>query len=191
MTISLAEKPTLTGKRALLRPVGAQDVDGLAEAVNDPEVRRLTGSHASPEDADPTEQRRALHEWYTTRHQHDDRLDLAVVDIETGQYAGEIVLNHLDAANRSCSLRIMLGPASVNRGLGSEALTLLLDHAFDTVGLHRVALEVYPFNPRARHVYEKVGFVVEGTLRDSLYWAGEWVDAITMAVLSTDPRPSR
>lgn len=187
----MAEKPTLRGKRVLLRPVGAQDVDSLLTAINDPEIRRLTGSHGGPHDADPAEQRRAVHEWYTTRGQHSDRLDLAVVDRGTGRSAGEIVLNQLDRANRSCNLRIMLVPASVDRGLGTEAMSLLLDHAFDTVGLHRISLEVFPFNPRARHVYEKVGFVVEGVMRDALYWDGEWVTAITMSILSNDPRPAR
>ena len=61
---------------------------------------------------------------------------------------------------------------------------MILGHAFDIVGVHRVELEVYAFNPRARHVYEKIGFVHEGTKRDALWWDGEWIDAHTMAVLA-------
>jgi RimJ/RimL family protein N-acetyltransferase len=70
-------------------------------------------------------------------------------------------------------------------------------HAFDVVGVHRVELEVYTFNPRARHVYEKIGFVHEGTKREALYWDGQWIDAHTMAVLAYEwaahrghPRPA-
>jgi RimJ/RimL family protein N-acetyltransferase len=73
------------------------------------------------------------------------------------------------------------------RGLGSQATRLILDHAF-AIGLHRVSLEVYAFNPRARHVYETAGFVYEGTRRDALLWDGEWTDAVVMSVLETDPR---
>ncbi len=184
MTVTLAAKPTLTGKQVILRPIGPQDVPGLAEAVQDPETGRLTGSHG---DYDPV----LVEQWYTTRHEHDDRLDLAVVARGTGVCAGEIVLNQLDTPNRSCNLRIMIGPGQVGRGLGSEAIALLVDHAFDTVGLHRISLEVYDFNPRARHVYDKLGFVAEGVLRDALCWDGEWVDATVMSMLSTDPRPYR
>jgi RimJ/RimL family protein N-acetyltransferase len=187
--IALAEKPTLVGDRVLLRPVTAEDTDALLAAMEDPEVRRLTGSHPRPYDTDPVTRRRAVEAWYGTRQDHDDRLDLAIVDADSGACAGEIVLNELSVPDRSVNLRIMIGPHWTGRGLGTEAIRLLLDHAFGTVGLHRVSLGVYAFNPRAAHVYEKVGFRVEGRLRDALCWDGEYVDEILMSVLATDPRP--
>ena len=51
-------------------------------------------------------------------------------------------------------------------------------------------LQVYDFNPRARHVYEKLGFVHEGTMRDALRWDGQWVDCHLMAMLDSDWQPS-
>ena len=59
----------------------------------------------------------------------------------------------------------------------------VVDHGLTTMGLHRISLEVYAFNPRARHVYEKVGFVHEGTGRDALIFDGEWIDVHFMAIL--------
>jgi RimJ/RimL family protein N-acetyltransferase len=76
------------------------------------------------------------------------------------------------------------------RGLGTEATRLIVGYGFDQLGLHRIELEVYAFNPRARRAYEKVGFVAEGVLRDALWWDGEWVDAVVMSMLETDPRPA-
>ncbi|GAA4201350.1 GNAT family N-acetyltransferase [Actinocatenispora rupis] len=189
MTVTLSEKPTLVGTRALLRPVGIDDVEPLLAAMSDPETQRLTGSHPRPYDVDPETQRRAVEEWYRTRHEHADRLDLAIVDRDSGRCAGEVVLNELSVPDRSCNLRIMIGPEWTGRGLGTEAISLLLAHAFDTVGLHRISLGVYAFNPRAQRVYEKVGFRLEGTLRDALHWDGTYVDELVMAVLATDPRP--
>jgi len=178
--ISFSEKPTLTGDLVLLRPVAVTDVPGLIELVSDPDVSRLTGSHASFEAA-------ALEGWYATRADHDDRLDLAIVERAAGEYVGEVVLNELDVDNESCSLRIALvGARAFGRGLGSEAIRLILEHAFETVGLHRVSLEVFDFNPRARHVYEKIGFVREGTRRDALRWQDAWVDAHDMAILADE-----
>ena len=174
-------KPTLEGDAVILRPVSAVDADGLLDLVADEEGNRLTGTRGLVLDLD------AARRWYGSRAEQDDRIDLAVVDARTGEYAGEVVLNELDADNRSCSFRIGLRAAFQGRGLGSEATRLIVGHAF-TIGLHRVELEVYAFNPRARHVYEKAGFVYEGTRRDALLWDDEWVDAITMSVLSTDPR---
>lgn len=63
------------------------------------------------------------------------------------------------------------------------------DYGLDVVGLHRIALEVYSFNPRARRAYEKAGFRTEGVLRDALSWDGERHDAILMSILASDPRP--
>jgi RimJ/RimL family protein N-acetyltransferase len=180
-TISLADKPTLPGHKVLLRPVEAADVVLALEP--DPEGDRLTGSHPRPGGL-TLEQRTA---WYATRADFDDRLDLAVVDRASGRFAGEVVLNELDADNQSCNFRIFLFYSqNRNRGLGTEATRLILAHAFDTVGLHRVDLEVYAYNPRARRVYEKVGFVYEGTKRQSLLWDGARVDADIMSILADE-----
>ena len=179
--IDLRTKPTLTGDRVVLRPVGVDDVPGLMDLLADPEGSRLTGTHAEFDEA--TAQR-----WYASRGDQHDRLDLAIVDRATGEYAGEVVLNDLDRDNRSIGFRIVLRPDFTDRGLGSEATRLIVDYAFDTLRIHRIALEVYAFNPRARHVYERAGFVYEGTRRDALLWNGEWVDAVEMAILATDPR---
>lgn len=179
--ISLAIKPTLTGDRVLLRPVAVEDVDFIPD--DDPEAMRLTGTHPRPEQVSPE----FMRDWYATRADHDDRLDLAVVDRATGQFAGEVVLNELDRDNGACNFRILLcGDRNRGRGLGTEATRLILAHAFESVGLHRVDLEVYEFNPRARRVYEKVGFVYEGTRRDALLWDGQWIDAHVMSILAPE-----
>ena len=167
-----SDKPTLTGRRVTLRPVGPEHADGLLALVSDPEVRRLTGSHAAFEPE-------ACRRWCATRADQPDRLDLAIE--AGGEYVGEVVLNDLDPANLSCNLRIALRVPG--KGYGSEAIELTLGHAFRTTPLHRVSLEVYAYNERARHVYKKLGFVEEGRLRDALRWDGEWHDAVVMSVL--------
>ena len=194
IALSFAVKPTLLGEKVLLRPVAVTDTPGLVELLNDPEARRLTGTHTRV--WSETERERA-EQWYASRAEQTDRLDLAVVERSTGGYVGEVVLNELDPDNRSCGFRIALvGPRVFGRGFGTEATRLILAHAFETVGVHRVELEVFEFNPRARHVYERVGFVHEGTKRQALHWHGEWVDTHIMAVLADDwaahrgrPRP--
>ncbi|WP_342210831.1 GNAT family N-acetyltransferase [Rothia uropygialis] len=54
------------------------------------------------------------------------------------------------------------------------------------MGLHCISLEVYDFNPRARRVYEKAGFIYEGTGRDALRFDGGWVDVHDMAVIASE-----
>jgi RimJ/RimL family protein N-acetyltransferase len=183
--MDFALKPTLTGELVELRPFTVADAEAMQRILADPEVLRLTGStHSSAErDELPLSE---LRDWYGTRSDQTDRLDLAVVDRGSGAVVGEVVLNEVDAGSLGCNFRALIGTDGRDRGLGSEAIRLLLDHAFGTIGLHRVALEVYDFNPRARHVYTRLGFRHEGTLRHALRFDGEWVDAHVMAVLADD-----
>jgi RimJ/RimL family protein N-acetyltransferase len=178
---SFAVKPTLTGELVLLRPV--EVADAAAMLATDPETIRLTGTRAYAEFFTLE----SLENWYATRAEHDDRLDLSIIERATGEWAGEVVLNELDVPNESCAFRIALqGPRFYGRGLGSEATRLVADYAFSVAGVHRVSLEVFAFNPRARHVYEQAGFVHEGTKRDALRWDGEWIDCHCMALLNRD-----
>lgn len=178
---NFAAKPTLKGELVELRPVEAADAAEMLAA--DPETIRLTGTHAYAEFFTLE----SLENWCATRAGHDDRLDLSIIERATREWTGEVVLNELNAANESCGFRIALqGPRFYGRGLGSEATRLVIDYAFTVVGVHRIELEVYDFNPRARHVYEKAGFVHEGTKRDALRWDGEWIDCHCMALLDRD-----
>lgn len=179
VALSFADKPTLVGTLVTLRPAQPEDAAGLA-AVDD-ETLRLTGSHRTHTQAEGEH-------WYATRGEQQDRVDWAIIENSTGRWVGEAVLNDLDTDNRSCGFRILLqGPAYFGRGLGTEATRLAVGHAF-AVGVHRIELEVYDFNPRARRVYEKLGFRHEGTMREALLWDGEWVDAHLMSLLETDAR---
>ena len=185
---SFAFKPTLRGERVLLRPFQEDDLPAIAEALVDPEVVRLTGSTHRPPAA--SGQPPALDDvgrrWYLSRNEQPDRLDLAVVDLATDRCVGEVVLNEWDEENASCNFRTLIGPAGRGRGLGTEAASLIIGYGFEALDLHRISLEVFDFNPRARRVYEKVGFVAEGTLREVLRTDGGWADATVMSILSAD-----
>lgn len=186
----LSDKPTLTGDLVVLRPADGGDAARLQQLMADPEVGRLTGSvHSS----DPGEQgprawtTAQLVELYDRWAHADDRIVWAVVERSGGEVVGEAVLMDHDPGNRSCGFRIWISGAR-DRGLGTEATGLAVGHAFDGLGLHRVQLEVYTFNPRARRVYEKVGFALEGTQREALLFDGQWVDCHVMGMLEQDWR---
>jgi RimJ/RimL family protein N-acetyltransferase len=178
--VDFATKPTITGERVTLRPFVDADLACFRAAMADPEVARLTGSPPGGPDE------RRLRSWYGSRNAQTDRLDLAVVDHATGDCVGEVVLNDWDRHNASCNFRTLFAAAGRDRGLGTEATRLVVGYAFDTLGLHRVSLEVFAFNPRARRAYEKVGFVAEGVLRQVLRDTDGWVDATVMSILAPE-----
>ncbi|WP_228647597.1 GNAT family N-acetyltransferase [Microtetraspora sp. AC03309] len=182
-------KPTLVGEKVTLRSfLLEEDAPVLRALLQDPEVGRLTGSVRGPADPEPWDEaaERRMREWYGTRHEQSDRLDLAVVDRVSGACVGEVVLNEWDAGNRSCNFRIALAPVGQNRGLGTEAVRLMVGHGFERLSLHRISLTVFDFNPRARRAYEKVGFVKEGVHRDVLFYDGVWVDNVVMSILAPE-----
>ncbi|MFD2340325.1 GNAT family N-acetyltransferase [Clavibacter tessellarius] len=184
--------PRLEGERAVLRPFTPADVEAMGPILADPDVIRLTGSaHTSAEVAEMAgrpELDDRTRTWYATRADQPDRLDLALVDRATDVCVGEAVLNEWSPEDRSANLRILIGPAGRDRGLGSEAVRLLVDHAFAATDLERVSLEVLASNPRARRVYERAGFVEEGRLRAAFRFDGQPVDVIVMAVLRAERR---
>lgn len=178
---TFADKPTLTGERTVLRPIVADDAAAMFADLADAEAMRLTGSHGSFD-------RPQIERWTASRADTDDRLDLAVTDPADGSWMGEIVINDVDLDDRSCNFRIALSVGARNRGVGTEATRLVVDHVFSEIEpeMNRISLGVYAFNPRAIAVYERVGFVREGVLRESLRWDGVFVDQVAMAMLRSD-----
>ena len=57
--------------------------------------------------------------------------------------------------------------AAPERGLGRKILSEIIRMAFEEFHAHRLFLDVYEDNARARHLYESLGFVYEGTMRDA------------------------
>ncbi|WP_222710388.1 GNAT family N-acetyltransferase [Quadrisphaera setariae] len=115
----------------------------------------------------------------------------SVVERSTGDLAGHVTLWGASWWDRSAKLAIILGPDHQGRGLGPDALEVLLRYAFDELGLHRVSLEVWAFSDRAIAAYRRAGFIEEGRLREVAFHAGTWHDHVLMAVLEHEWRGRR
>jgi len=73
-----------------------------------------------------------------------------------------------------------------NKGFGKETTQLMVDYAFDTLNFNRIQLHVSKENTRAIDVYEKIGFVNEGTLREAMYFDNRYIDFYVMGILKKD-----
>lgn len=174
----MLEKPILTGSRVVLRPITPADAPAMFASLDDAESMRLTGTQQTF----TLEQVRQHCERVAAA---DDRVDYAITLPGDPAYIGEVVLNDIDWTNRSAGFRIALaGRPYFGKGYGTEATRLMLAYGFETLALHRIELEVYDFNPRAQHVYEKAGFVREGVRRDALLWDGTFHSAVLMSILA-------
>jgi diamine N-acetyltransferase len=105
---------------------------------------------------------------------------------------GMIGLHEVDERNGNASLGIVIGdPADRGHGYGSDAIRAILAFAFGSLRLERVWLDVYDFNPGARRIYERQGFVTEGVLRHALWRQDRYVDVVRMSILHDEWRDSR
>ena len=80
-------------------------------------------------------------------------------------------------------------PDQRGRGIGTRMLTLLIAEGFESLGLHRISLNVMEDNQIARRVYvEKLGFVEEGVQRESVKMDGVYKSTYTMSLLKPEWR---
>ena len=175
----------LEGKRVYLRPYQPEDIELVYRSTYQTESRKLTGTQRLFSSTQI--------EQFTEKAASDNsRVDLVIVQQETDEAVGEVVLNFIDAVNRSANIRIgLFDQRHFNKGYGSEAMSLMLEYGFGYLNLHRIELGVYAFNPRALHVYEKLGFKKEGVRRDMLYYNHRYVDEIVMSILEDEYRALR
>jgi diamine N-acetyltransferase len=103
------------------------------------------------------------------------------------QHIGNIQLIDIDWIARRAEIGIIIGePQYRSKGFGQQALRLMLRHAFQDLGLHRLYLLVFEDNRGAIRVYEKCGFVIEGKLRQHAYKRGQFKDLVFMGICADE-----
>ena len=176
----------IEGRTVVLRRHAARNVTAFTRWYTDPEVVRLTRYQDGP--MRPDEIRR----FFEVRVAGAGSLALAIHLRGSDRLIGTCAFSQLDGDNGSALFHITIGePDCWGHGYGTEATALMLDHAFSTLGIHRVGLAVFAFNERAISSYRKVGFVVEGRAREAIWRDGRFHDEIQMSVLEDEWRTIR
>ena len=86
----------------------------------------------------------------------------------------------------ACGSRAWTAPSARDKGVGSAAFRLLLDWAFDGLGLERIEITALPENVSIPHLAEKFGFTYEGTLRKRNFERGRRVDLLLWSLLKEE-----
>jgi RimJ/RimL family protein N-acetyltransferase len=171
----------LEGTQVVLRRHVPANLKAFERWYADPDVARLTRYQDGPMRRDEIER------FFAARVVGPDSLALAVHVKSSGRLVGTCAFSQLDGDNGSALYHITIGEKDVwGRGYGTDATRLMLDHAFETLGLHRVALSVFEFNTRAIRSYRRCGFQLEGRAREAIWREGRWWDEISMSVLEPD-----
>jgi len=120
------------------------------------------------------------------KEKRDDFLFL-IRTLENDEAIGFIELDGVHWSHGDSYVGIGIGERECwSKGYGTDAMKVVLRYAFEELNLHRVSLNVFEYNQRAIHSYEKVGFVVEGCERQFLRREGKRWDMIYMGILRAD-----
>ena len=173
---------TFPGYRVQLRPIRLDDVDRMMTWVNDPDV---TGNFATMGHI-TREQEVAYLEHILVSDA--DRL-FAIESADDGTYLGNVGIHKIFWPAKNGRLGLVVGKRDVQgRGLGQEALRLIIAYGFRELGLHKLWVVHYHTNARMRHVVGKLGFVEEGVLRDEYFHEGTWHDMVRHSLLEPEFR---
>ena len=170
----------MKSERLFLRPVTKNDVTLYQKSTEDEEIRYMTGTPR----AYSIEEIEAHIERIT---QDDSREDFAICLNDSKEMIGEMSLLDIDEVNHSAGFRIsMVTTDHVGKGLGTEAMNLMVHYVFEGLNLNRLQLEVFSHNKRGIRAYEKVGFIKEGVLRQALFYNNQYSDEIIMSIIKDD-----
>ncbi len=176
----------LTGSKIVLREYALTDSVDIHKWRNDPDTTVWMGPMFRHPIA-VEEQRMRLGR--IINNPAEDAVYFAIADKSTSRYLGGIDLTSIDWIDKRAVLSILIADeANRGKGYGSEAIQLLLRHAFGEMKLHRIELNVSARNERALACYQKNGFQMEGRKRDHTYVKGEYSDDIQMGILEDEYR---
>jgi RimJ/RimL family protein N-acetyltransferase len=170
---------TLVGPRVVLRHHRLDDLPKVRRWYRDPELARLTRYSLTPMSADEVDR------FFHARLLSPGSVAYAIDLRADSRLVGLTTFSNLDPDNGSVLFHITIGEADAwGHGYGTEATGLMLELAFERIGLHRVGLSVFSFNERAIRSYQKSGFRLEGRDREAIVRDGERFDQLTMGILA-------
>lgn len=173
---------TWVGTSIALRELQESDLPVLVAWLNLPDV--ASTQTAGPIPPKPLSEACAVLTSFSANRGAD--LGLSITRAADGELLGHLMLYGIDAKDRCGTVSILVGPPHQGRGVGYEALGMLIRYAFAELGLHRLELSVNAFNDAAIALYKKLQFVEEGRRRLAIYRGGNWHDHILMGLLASE-----
>jgi RimJ/RimL family protein N-acetyltransferase len=108
-----------------------------------------------------------------------------VIDVN-GDAVGSVSLFEFDEFARHAEVGIAVVAESRGKGIGTTAISQIVEFAFVRCNLRRVHLQAIASNLGAIRAYEKAGFVIEGRQREHAWVRGRYEDIVIMGLLRSD-----
>ena len=172
----------ITGDHIILRPLNKADIETRVRWFNDPDVRKTLII------SEQFELEKTIR-WFEKIQTDDSRLEFV---IETPQKTpvGVIGLAGIDSTHRTAEIYIVIGQKEFwGKGVMLEAECLLIDWAFKSLGIEKIWAQSRPDNIASLITMKKIGFQVEGTLRNEKIVNGQRTTVLHLGLLREDFKP--
>ncbi|MGW2570175.1 GNAT family N-acetyltransferase [Streptomyces sp. NPDC001537] len=183
---------SISTERLVLRPLDEDDVNGLAEMMNDEQVGAWTDV---PQPFTEDQARRWITEYAPTERAAGRGLDLAVTEFLTQRLVGIVQLAKTNWHVRSTELSYIIAPWARGEGYASEAALATAQWLFGDQKLERIELRTAADNTASQQVAQKIGCISEGVLRNACIahvraedgtWSDVRTDFIVWSLLPED-----
>lgn len=183
-TLATAELPVLESARLRLRSLCRDDVEALYVLFADPEITRFWSAAAMTSVADAE----ALLAEIAAEQARGELLEWALERREEPGLIGTCSLGNVDLANRRAEIGFALTRSAWGQGYMAEILPVLVQYAFEDLGLHRLEADIDPRNAASIRLIEGLGFQLEGRLRQRWQVTGEVQDSLFYGLLAPEWR---
>jgi [ribosomal protein S5]-alanine N-acetyltransferase len=174
--------PTINTTRLSLRTISPADVDDFYAVYSNPEVMRYW---STPPLANLEAASTLIREINEGIERH-DILKWGIALGSDNKLIGSVTLFHLDFTHHRAEIGYAQGRAYWGQGYMKEALTAVINYAFESLELHRIEADVDPRNDASVRILERLGFQREGYLRERWQVNGEIQDAFFYGLLRPD-----
>lgn len=167
----------------MLRPLESRDLQNRVEWFNDPQVRATL---VVTERFELEKTRR----WFERLQSDPTRLEFAVEALD-GVCIGVTGLVGIEKEHGIAECYCIIGnKAYWGKKLGTEIHSVLFQWAFETLGIVKIRADIRTNNPAIFRVVEKLGFKIEGTLRQEKVVDGHRIDLYRIGLLRNDFIPA-
>ncbi len=172
----------LEGKNIFLSPLSKEDdFRDYAQWLNDQGITLFMGSGRFPSTVD------TLKDYIGRYNNNKNGMLLGIFSKKTPKHIGNITLHQIDWKDRHGEIGIIMGDKkSGGKGYATEAIKLIVKHAFKNLNLHKLYAGVIEGNEASERVFEKIGFKLEGKLRKHFYLNGKYLDCYRMGFLKSE-----
>jgi RimJ/RimL family protein N-acetyltransferase len=178
--------PTLRGGQVVLRELRASDAASLFALLTTEEVARFISPPPSTVDGFAR-----FIDWTLRQRAAGTFACFAVTVAGFDTAVGIFQVRSLKSGFEAAEWGFAIGSDFWGTGVFEEGATLVLDFAFDTIGVRRLEARAAVKNGRGNGALQKLGAVQECRLRKSFQKNGEYLDQMLYAMLDTDWRGSR